>query len=1019
MTVGVSLLLVLSGFASLTYQVVWVRLIGFSLGSTAASISTVVAAFFVGLALGSFLADRFLKGPLHSLWPYAVLELVIGVSGLASVPILLNIDHLLTLTPELGDSLALKFLLSVGLLVIPTTAMGATFPVMAAVLVRRASAMGAPISLLYGFNTVGAVLGAATGGFLLIPRLGLDGAVNAAVGVNVVVALLAAVMSPLVRRAPTDPQPVGDRAQTDDDGWPLSRVLAAVTLLVTGFTSIASQIGWSKFLAVFVGSTIYGFSAILASFLAGVALGSLLVERLIDKIRAPASFMAYSLVVLGLTMLLARAGFSGLPTLQHLLNEGDIDPRRNEQIRYIAVFVLLLPPTFLLGMMLPVNLKIYCGAYGQLHGRIGGAYALNTLASIAGSVAAGFWLIPQFGTDATLSAMALIAVASGLIWLPMLGRMSGQLTLASLVVVAVIAHVSLPHLDYRALVATVGYDSTDPADAEFPFLEEGKAGIISLVTGDGRYLALQTNGLNESSVDLEDPNYTLRIEALLGTVPYLLHNDPSTAFVVGFGSGHTVRSLTRSTLDSIRVVELEPAVVGATMSLPESLRAWMEDDRLRIEFNDARNALLVSNERYDLIVSQPSHPWVSGAANVFTRDFWAIAQSKLNDDGVFGQWVNLFSIDKQTLQSVMKAFYEVFPNGFTIVDGWDMVMIGSAHPLDFDPAKIDAYLEQPEVKKTLGVERVSTWRDIARFYSLSRAQVMAATEDATANTDKNLFTEVRLAKRFRELTDEDEPRPFIRSVETFDLLEWLPNAREEMGSELVDYFAGREDLRRLRLVQKQLKDVAPELAGEALYRVLELENQVSYMTVLMDRDLDWSAHLIVEYVDLMVRVGDLDEALKWTSKIDNQDLRNAARAKIHARAKNWSALRDVQPADELTTLWFAIGMANFDLANSADTLRNVDGLPNDAKLDAARILLRYYSQLNDHDNMRTWARRAARSADRETEFLFAAGSFAIGVDDLKLAQLVVDRMREVDGDSEQFEQLRIALGQKLADENTE
>jgi spermidine synthase len=378
--------LIFSGFASLTFQVVWVRLLGQSLGSTSVSISIVLTAFFLGLALGSYLTEKITRYTISNFWPYIVLEALIGLSGLVLLPLLLNLDLLLSYAPAFGSTLSLKFLLAVLLLIVPTTCMGATFPVMAAIMIRQHKSIGSKMGQLYGFNTLGAVVGAAASGFILIPNFGLDGAVIAAVSANAAVVLFAYIVNA------TTALPAAENPMLPDEsigttmlpGSQAKVQLAAAALMVTGFASIASQIGWTKYLAIFTGSTIYGFSAILATFLAGVALGSLLIERFIDRLKSPVTFVGYGLLALAAALFLARAGLSWLPDLQLFLNEADVSHQRNEHIRYTAVFVIILLPTLILGALFPVNLKVYCDGLAHVRARIGKAYALIRLRALAG-----------------------------------------------------------------------------------------------------------------------------------------------------------------------------------------------------------------------------------------------------------------------------------------------------------------------------------------------------------------------------------------------------------------------------------------------------------------------------------------------------------------------------------------------------------------------------------------------------------------------------------------------------------
>jgi len=301
--------LILSGIAALVYQVTWVRLLGLSVGSTSASVATVLAAFFLGMSLGSVLAKHFVRQRVATLLPYVVLEALIGLAGIALLPVLLNLDAVMAAVPLLGEHLAFKFLVALAVLVVPSLCIGATFPVMANILIRRRDEIGLRFGQLYSLNTLGAVLGAGLSGFVIIPALGLDGAVYLAAGINflIVAAGLALIKTtPLGRpyQAPEagEPPAASDGAPTAPPfaGWALA------VLFVTGLTSIAAEVGYTKYAAVFAGTTIYGFSAILAIFLVGITLGSWLIRRRIERIARPHLWVAWGMVLLALSLALMR-----------------------------------------------------------------------------------------------------------------------------------------------------------------------------------------------------------------------------------------------------------------------------------------------------------------------------------------------------------------------------------------------------------------------------------------------------------------------------------------------------------------------------------------------------------------------------------------------------------------------------------------------------------------------------------------------------------------------------------------
>ncbi len=879
--------LVLSGIASLTYQVAWVRLLGLSMGSTSASISTVLAAFFFGMAIGSYLAERITRNRINSFKPYIILELLIGLSGLALLPILLHLDGLLALFPTIGTELSLKFFLALILLSIPTLCMGATFPVMASILIRRHGEVGLRIGQLYSLNTAGAVLGAALTGFVFIPNWGLDGAIYIAFALNMTIVLgalyasrywtLSAIEPPLAAVL-THPVLVGeDRAY---------RMRALIVLAATGFVAIATQVGWTKYLSIFTGTTIYGYAAILTVFLSGIAAGSWAIKSHLEKIRAPQAWMAMGLLLLGVSLIATRAGFSALPLVYETINHLDTVPVLQHLTKYAIVFALLFIPTFLLGALFPLNLKLYCGTLMAVRTRIGKAYSINTVASIFGAIFAGFWFIPRYGTDHLLTFMAMAILLLALLFLPTFRQATVRFALLGSVVVALLSAWLAPHLSYQALIASVNYQWDVHAQSgkkpKFLFLEEGKAGVVSLVTYDNTIAQLQNNGLKESLIHMHDPNQAMLIETLLGLIPYMLHENPQSAFVVGFGGGITTRALTLTDLESIHVVELEPAVVEAGRHAGVGEIPALRDPRVRLDFNDARNTLLVEPTRYDLIVAQPSHPWLAGAANVFTRQFWEIVKLRLNERGVFAQWVNLFRMDATTLRSLLQAFYQVFPQGmsFANLHTGDLILIGAKQPLVFDYEHMARILEQPKIRATLAPHEILAPADLLWYFALSRDEAIVAAGNAQPNTDTNIISEVRLSALTAQPSGDEDPYAFLRRHFHLDLVPYLgSNAADRLYAQADRYFSGNNTILVEMAAQQLTKIDSVRGRGIDYERAWRAHDYVR-ATALYAQHQEWPDRTHRQHAQMLAQQGRLNEARKSLRRIKHPVVRKPAYAEL-------------------------------------------------------------------------------------------------------------------------------------------
>lgn len=1017
-----TLFLVLSGIATLTYQVSWVRLLGLSMGSTSASISTVLAAFFLGMALGSYMAERITRNRIHSFAPYIILEAVIGISGLALLPVLLNLDSLMAWSPALGTAMSFKFVVSLGLLLVPTICMGATFPVMAALIIRRQNEVGLRIGQLYSLNTAGAVLGAMLSGFVFIPMWGLDGAIYIAFSLNLIIVLLGMYslrrlqLPPLevtpTESSSTNPPGQGSKAIQDIKTQAPLRTLALVVLFCTGLVAIATEVGWTKYLSIFAGSTIYGFAAILTIFLTGIAVGSWVIKSYLEKIRSPALWMASGLLLLGFALLLTRAGLSGVPLIYDAMNHMETSATIRHLIKYTVVFFVLFIPTFLFGAIFPLNLKMYCGNLSGVRSRIGKAYAVNTMASIIGSIAAGFWLIPQFGTDVLLTVMAMIILFLPLLFLPALQRTLPRLAILVLTILAFLGSWGLPHINYQDLILASDYQYDDGSGTggkpEFKFLKEGKAGVISIVTYDGVNMQLANNALNESTIDISNPNNRPIIETFLGLVPYLFHEDPKTSFIVGFGGGVTTDALTRTDLESIRVVELEPAVVEGVRTIYGGKIPALQDKRVRIEFNDARNTLLVEQQHYDLIVSQPSHPWRAGAANVFTQEFFEITRSRLNPGGIYGQWVNLFYMDATTLRALLQAFYTTYPYGFSMANlqTGDLLMFGSDKMMIADYSRIQQRLKLPRIKAYMDTIELKTPRDLFWYFALSREEALTAAAGMTPNTDTNILSEVRLAALDGNGVGDEDPYAFLRKNSQLDLIPYLkPKQAAQQLYDLGLYLLSYDDFDRARKAAKQLMTINPQLARALDHEVFWMTGDYEAALALYKQHKQWPGRTRQQQALILTELSRFTEAAKIVDRINDRKLRRVARARLlHAQGR-WRTLADLEPQSEEERKWQLIGLAQQDLLRAGSTLSKL--IPEGAyDIPQLQVVVRYLAAREDNQQMEIRARQLLAAIDYQVNRLSTFADNAVQKVNKKRAQILLQKIEALNPKAKKLSTLR-------------
>jgi spermidine synthase len=696
-----------SGAAALVYEVAWTRLLTLQLGHTVAAASTVLAAFMGGLALGAWAAGALhpRERPASSLRAYATLELVVAASALL-LPLALRATF-----PALAWAYAdgeaptrfavVRVAISLALLGIPAAAMGATFPIAADWLTRAtragsrspgAQALDSTIDagVLYAANTAGAALGAVASGFWLIPAFGLRGTTWVGVALNVVAAGGAFWLASAPEAAPlADARPLAKKKKKSASREPRPR-LAAAAAAVSGFAALVYEVVWTRLLALVIGPTTYAFATMAAAFIFGLAIGSAAGTRVARRTARPAVWLA---VMLMTSAVAASAAAWFAATRAPLIVADQVTNPEVVFIRVIAsqalgIALLLLPMTMALGAAFPLALAA-AGSGDGIARATARVYAMNTLGAIAGALTAGFFLVPQFGLRASIRDAAVVAAVGGALCLaaalasrerqPAL-RAFGIPAGAGLATLVVI--VAMPPWD-RALLASGAYKYAPyiaGADLDtvlragtIEYYREGAAATVSVreLTGT-RSLAI------DGKVDASNAADMLT-QRLLGLLPVLIHGDARDVCIIGLGSGVTLGSaLASGTVRRADVVELSPEVVDASHFFDRENGRALAQPGVRLIVGDGRSHLLLTPQRYDVIVSEPSNPWMAGVATLFTREFFEAARSRLNPGGLICQWAHTYDISADDLRSIVGTFASVFPQGtLWMVGGGDLLLIGA------------------------------------------------------------------------------------------------------------------------------------------------------------------------------------------------------------------------------------------------------------------------------------------------------------------------------------------------------
>jgi len=682
-----------SGVSALVYEVVWIRILSLTLSITVYALTTVLCAFMAGLAVGAGLGSRIADRVRHPLRAFGIAELGIAASGLAVPALLFGLGPAyLWLHDALGGDgpafFAGRFLLAFAILLVPATLMGVTLPLLSRAFVDRLDLVGNRAGLLYGINTLGAVVGCILAGFVFVPQLGLQTSSALAASLNLLVGFGAFA---LAGRFAVEPA-----RREAGSGTPLSGQarLAALAFGVSGFTAMGYEVLWSRALIHFTHNSTYAYTAMLATFLTGISLGSALCSRFADKARLP---------LLGLGLVQLAVGVSVIAALRIYMNFETLVPALGERIgglgswSHVVALIFseaaltMLATTLLLGCMFPFVARAVVDSLDVVGRRIGTAYVVNTLGSIAGAALVGFVVLPALGVRGAFLALVLVNLALGAVLALASAPRRISLPLAGLAVTAAVAAFLLiparvfeqPFLDRFGILRLYREEVTDTV-----MVTEAEDGSRMIRYADGRGTA---------------GTITLPEDRTYAHIPMLLHPNPKRVLQIGFGVGHTLSSVAQYPVESLTCVELSPGVLEAAPFFSETNRDVLADPRVGLVINDGRNFLTTSRERYDVIRLDPPELHTAGVVNLYTREFYELARDHLAEGGVFSIWVNNVMTPEDALWMLVRTIQDVFP----YVSVWhgpamfSWVINGSLEPHAPDLRMLEARFADPAVRADL------------------------------------------------------------------------------------------------------------------------------------------------------------------------------------------------------------------------------------------------------------------------------------------------------------------------------
>ncbi len=781
--VALFMLVALSGAAGLIYEIVWMREFTLVLGASTYAVTIVLAVFMGGLGLGAWLlgkrADRYSARQLLRL--YVMLEIGLALYALG-FPLLILAGQSIYVwvyqawQPGLLIANALRFVLASAVLVVPAVLMGGTLPVLTRVLVRAESRVSLTVSWLYGMNTLGAFAGTLSAGYALVPYLGMRRATLAAAAANLLVAA-GVWMLCRARSSSTRPEQTAGAVATPSgtEARPgLVEQAVILVLAISGFASMLYEVAWTRTLTLIVGTTTYSFTTMLATFLLGIGLGSLLFPWLRRRTGA-VQLLAALQYTAALSALATIPLLERLPLVYLSLQSAASTAWLGTQlVRFSLAAMVMLLPTIALGATFPAVIAVLVGNVDTSGRRFGMAYGLNTLGSVLGAALGGLLFVPLIGLQVTIVLGAILNFVAGSLaaavsvnqpaWRRLAIAASG--TMAMLLALLFLrpwspwimssgVYVYADRYQQVARRAEAALGDQAPRRWELwrmameqyklLYYRHGPTATVAVMERRDGVRFLSIDGKTDAS---SATTHDMKTQVMLAQLPLLFHPRPDRVFVVGLGSGVTAGSALTHPLGSLECAELSTAVIEASHYFGEFNHRPLNDPRLTLMRRDARNALLTSRQRYDVVISQPSNPWIGGQSSLFSLQWYQLVRDRLNRGGVFSQWLPAYHMSPRDLRILLNTLRRVFPHVTVWTSGakGDVILLACKdRPLKIDLASFHRKLASAAVREDIARLGLNPHAVPLRCFVMSERELQDFLQQRDArrelNTDDLLLTE--------------------------------------------------------------------------------------------------------------------------------------------------------------------------------------------------------------------------------------------------------------------------------------
>ncbi|MGB9664708.1 MAG: fused MFS/spermidine synthase [Ignavibacteria bacterium] len=766
------LFFVLSGMTGLIFQISWFKYLSLFLGNTTYAQVIVLSTFLGGLAIGNYLFGRISDQLKNHLKLYGLIELLIGLYCLL-FPLLSNLYEKLFLNfvdESLLDNsptiyLTIKIFIAIISLILPTTLMGGTLPILTNYFTEKIENIRKENANLYFLNSFGAVVGIFFAGFVLIKTFGLDVTIKIGGVINIFVGLVSLFISSIknivLKSSPehslTDNETESFRVTSQIDVInSKSKTLILIVVLIaalSGFASLLYEVLWTRILITVFGSSTYSFSIMLLAFISGITIGSFVVSSNFISRYNRFNLVIFSQIMIALTILIALYILPYLP--YYFWKISTFLSRTNStfpiflSIQFLICFVLIFIPTIFMGMTLPLIVEIVSNHLKLVGFSVGKVFSMNTFGNVLGSFSAGLIFIPLIGIkNSFLLGIGINVLAANLLLLTIRKSLNLKKIIPAsiLLFVVVIGMLILPDWNQNLMLTSVfrRLDVQPPPTyndfkklfdtREVIYYKDGISGNTAVIQTKDKIpeKILLINGKPDASSLTDMPT-----QLLLGHIPMLLHKNPKNVFVIGFGSGSTVNAILKHNPDTVICSEISKEVIEASKNFSDVNENCLLDKRVKIINEDAQSYLRLVNKKFDVIISEPSNPWIAGIGNLFSKEYFERCKLKLNKDGLMCQWFHIYEMDDDVLTLVISTFNSVFP----YVQIWggtygDLILIGSENKIEPNFTDLKNKISDKEINNSLSIIGINNVFTFLTTQILSPEGSFILTDDKHLNSER-------------------------------------------------------------------------------------------------------------------------------------------------------------------------------------------------------------------------------------------------------------------------------------------